>query len=204
MGREGSNRNLVAHIGLCWLLGLIPSLPYLFDHSLKDCSQHCEVCWIPYDNKFLAWWSATTGCILPAMMMITSLLVIRVHFFTFDVEDNIKVEHQQHRRIIHIMAALTLCFIICSMPITVVFISSTITKPEDSQWMGLAYIASVSNSVINPIIFMSSSLQFRKVFLDLVKVKKLSVTGGKTRKDTQEWSQGTVKSKDSGLGPSME
>ena len=45
-----TSRKVLKLIVFCWVLALLPSVPYLLDSTLDVCAQNCTACWIPIEN----------------------------------------------------------------------------------------------------------------------------------------------------------
>ena len=45
-----SRKSNLKAIMFCWVLALLPPLPYIWDTTLSVCAEHCDSCWVPVDN----------------------------------------------------------------------------------------------------------------------------------------------------------
>eukprot|EP00092_Neocalanus_flemingeri_P031748 GFUD01034487.1.p1 GENE.GFUD01034487.1~~GFUD01034487.1.p1 ORF type:complete len:282 (+),score=36.19 GFUD01034487.1:63-908(+) len=148
-----SKHSNVISILSCWVLALLPSLPYLWDSSLAVCGEHCPSCWIPVDNKPLIWWNGIVGSLVPIMGIFCTWGVIcfelNKKFSTLDAR-RLSSREKQNRGVIVRMGILTLVFIVCSLPLAITFMSSAISRPRDTSMMITSHLLSSLNCLINP------------------------------------------------------
>eukprot|EP00092_Neocalanus_flemingeri_P089695 GFUD01113516.1.p1 GENE.GFUD01113516.1~~GFUD01113516.1.p1 ORF type:complete len:274 (+),score=22.01 GFUD01113516.1:40-822(+) len=158
-------RSFYRKIFACWVLALLPALPYLWDTSLALCERHCHSCWIPVDNKPLMWWHTIVGCLAPMLIIFSAWVVIFHELRKTTIA--VKRDHE-NRRVIYVMGIMTFAFIICTLPLTITRISSSILTPSTSMWLNLSYTSCFFNSVLNPILYLSVSTKAKRAFRALI------------------------------------
>ena len=53
-----------------------------------------------------------------------------------------------------VIGVLSTAFIICTLPLTYMYISSMIHRPETTMLMDISYISAFNNSLLNPLLYM--------------------------------------------------
>ena len=58
------------------------------------------------------------------------------------------------RRVVMVIGVLSTAFIICTLPLTYMYISSMMYRPETTMLMDISYISAFNNSLLNPLLYM--------------------------------------------------
>ena len=53
-----------------------------------------------------------------------------------------------------VIGVLSTAFIICTLPLTYMYISSIIERPKTTMLMDISYISAFNNSLLNPLLYM--------------------------------------------------
>lgn len=159
-------------IGLCWLLALVPTIPlWIPDSYYGDEHQYlsekvdgsCTQCGFPYKSDPWVWWAGSTAFIIPTalILVIWAIIVHHLHTDTTHAQKSLtQGRKSRERKITIVMGVITLTFLICWWPYAIIFM--TIPSNEGNmKYLGNVVLLSYTNSLINPLLYISINKQVR-------------------------------------------
>ena len=175
---ELQRREISPAIGVCWLGALVPTIPLWFDTTLHEAwkgRDHCK-CFHPLDNvstpnsshindtllqKLWMFWNIITNFIIPTALIILIWIIMAYHFSKRTILDR---SNRILKRVTLKMVLLAALFLISIAPFCIVFTKAAFETPKTTMWLDRLFPLTILNSLLQPIIYISSFAKVREAF----------------------------------------
>jgi len=167
--RDPENRKKIKFvIVFCWILALLPAIPMWlpcpYDSRNDDKDGTYKICSFPYDSQYWVWWSSVTAFIIPTVVILSTWTAITYHLYQHPLNTSQR-ETNHNRKITLVMGVITLVFLICWWPYAVVLM---MRDKHNMELLGNLALLAYTNSLLNPLIYISISEQVRESVVKVV------------------------------------
>eukprot|EP00092_Neocalanus_flemingeri_P016766 GFUD01018134.1.p1 GENE.GFUD01018134.1~~GFUD01018134.1.p1 ORF type:complete len:323 (+),score=31.56 GFUD01018134.1:108-1076(+) len=180
---KSNKRSAYRNILFCWLLALVPASPVLTGWDKRtDTNTDCwTICPFPYDSEQWVWFTSITSLLIPSLSILGAYIIILCDLWTSKKTETIAIkknqdDNQREKRVTIIIGIITLAFLLCLWPFMVYYMVFQYRTDQNEKLLKTIHPIVVtlifSNSLINPILYISLSKDIRTIIYNTITCQK--------------------------------